>query len=151
MTMQYVSARDLVVQVLAADATTWVEVEGLNSVGMDPSANEVMADKTVYGSDGNYSGIKMQVGASLDLQGLKLKDSITGVQATGQLRCTTLAAAVAYAGLGQVRFRDEIDTLWTVWTEATFSVGAQTGGNNDLRSFACAVGRNGASSTASVA
>lgn len=146
MAMQYVPARDMVVQVLQADGTTWTTVEGLNSIGSDPSANEVMTDKTTYGSVGNYESIKMQIGHSLELAGMLSKDSITGALASAQARITTLAALVAYAGLGQARFRESgtTDTQWVKWTEATFSRGASTGDNNALRSFGATIGRNGA-------
>lgn len=150
MVMQYTLARDMIVQVLLGDSVTWWEVEALDNIGEDPAANEVMTDKTTYGDNGNYGGIKMQVGAALALTGKKAADSITGVQVPGQLRCSTLAAGVAYAGLGQVRWRDELETSWKVWTEATFSRGAGTGGNNDLRTFACTIGRNGTTTTVAV-
>ena len=152
MVMQYVPARDMVVQVLAADGTTWGEVEGLDDIGLDPSAQEVMTDKTTYGSGGLYEGLKIQVGAEVQLTGKLMKDSVSGAQAPYQLRCTVLAAALAYAGLGQVRFRasELTDTTWTKWGEATFSLGNSGGGNNDLRTFTCKVGRNGASSSESV-
>jgi len=144
MVMQYVPARDMVVQVLQADGTTWTTVEGLNSIGSDPAANEAMTEKTTYGSAGSYESIKMQVGHSLELAGLLSKDSVTGALASGQARITTLAALVSYAGLGQVRFRESgtTDTQWIKWAEATFSRGASNGANNDLRTFAATLGRN---------
>lgn len=152
MVMQYVPARDMVVQVLQSDGTTWTTVEGLNSIGSDPSANEQMTDKDTYGSAGNYESLKMRVGHALELAGLLSKDSVTGALASGQARITTLAALVGYAGLGQVRFRESgtTDTLWTKWTEAVFSRGASAGGNNDLRSFAATLSRNGAATTEAV-
>jgi len=152
MAYQYVPARDMVVQVLQSDATTWTEVEGLDTVGLDPAAREQMTDKGTYGSGGYDEQVKMQLGAQIELSGFLMKDSVTGAQAPGQARCATLAAALAYAGLGQVRFRlsDVTDTVWTVWTEATFSLGAQTGDKNALRNFVCTIGRNGQPSTAAV-
>lgn len=152
MVMQYVPARDMVVQVLQADNVTWTTVEGLNSIGSDPSANEQMTEKVTYGSAGNYEGIKMQVGHSLELSGLLSKDSITGAIASGQGRITTLSAAVAYASLGQVRFRESgtTDTQWIRWNEATFSRSASTGGNNDLRTFGATISRNGAATLEAV-
>lgn len=145
MAYQYVPARDMVVQVLQADGITWTTVEGLNSITSDPAANEVIGDKETYGSAGNYDGIKMRVGHALTLAGLLSKDSITGALAPGQARITTLAAALAYAGLGQVRLRESgtTDTQWLRWPEAVFSRNASGGGNNDLRAFGATIQRNG--------
>lgn len=150
MVFQPLPARSTIVQVLQADGTTWTEIEGVESVAIDPSANEVMADKGTYGHDGHASNIKLQVGASLSIGFQKYADSITGARAPGQLRIETLAAAVAWAGLGQVRLREELDTQWTVWPEATFSAGAQTGDKNALRVGTYTIGRNLPSTTAAV-
>lgn len=150
MAYQPLPARSTVVQVLQADGTTWTEIEGVTSVALDPAANEVMTDKATYGHDGHASNIKMQVGAALAIGYQKWADSITSARPPGQSRIETLAAAVAWAGIGQVRLREELDTVWTVWPEATFSVGAATGGVNDLRTGTYTIGRNLPSTSAAV-
>lgn len=151
MAYQPLPARSTIVQVLQADGTTWTEIEGVESVDIDLSANEVMADKGTYGHDGHASNIKMQVGAALAISYQKYVDSVTGAQAPGQARVQTLAEAVAWAGLGQIRLRDELDTNWRRWPEATFSAGALTGDKNALRVGTYTIGRNLPSVTEAVA
>lgn len=144
MVMQYVPARSLIVQVLQADATTWTQVEGMNQIGVDYAANEVMEETTTYADNGNYAELPMQRGRALNLQGLLMKDSVTGVQAPGQLRLQTLAEGVAYAGVGAVRFRHPLDTQWKKFDTTTVSVGEQGGGNNNMTGFSATVRRSGA-------
>lgn len=151
MALQPLPARDMIVQVLQADGVTWTELEGITACDIDLSAGEVFTDKTSYANAGNQSQLKMQAGAALAITYQKWVDTITGAQAPGQARVQSLADTVGWANLGQVRFREELSTQWTHWTEATHSAGAQTGGVNDLRTGTYTLGRNGASSLAAVA
>jgi hypothetical protein len=144
-------ARTTILQVLEADGTTWTEIEGVNLIGTDPSANEVMVDKGTYGHDGHASNIKTQVGATISVDYLKYVDSVTGAQAPGQLRLQTLAEALLWDGIGQVRIRDELDTVWKRWPEATFSSGMITGDKNALRAGGFTISRNLPSVTEAVA
>lgn len=150
MAFQPIPARDTIVQVLQTDSTTWTELEGVTGCDLDLSRGEVFADKTSYANAGSQSQIKMQRGAALAVTYQKWVDTITAVQAPGQLRVQTLADSIGWANLGQVRFRDLGQTQWTVWTETAFSVGAQTGGVNDLRTGTYTLIRNGTSTTAPV-
>lgn len=147
MTMQKVLARNLITQVLAADAVTWIEIGGINSVKVNLGENEERADITTFISAGQFEELIVQRGASLALEGLLLLDSVTGVQDTGQLRAQTLAAAMAYAGQAGFRFRYPQQTLWQVWAAANFSLGEQGGGNNDPSAFAVTVSRSGPTTT----
>jgi hypothetical protein len=144
MAYQFLPARNMICQVQQVDGITWTQVEGQTQIGLDASANEVMTETTTYGSNGNYEELPMQRGKAISLQGMKMVDSITGLQAPGQARCATLAEGVAYSGVGAVRFRDPLETQWKVWSTATFSVGDQSGGNNDMRGWTCTIRRSGA-------
>ncbi|MGH3323262.1 MAG: phage tail tube protein [Streptomyces sp.] len=148
--LRKINARDIVLQVLAADATTWVEVAGLNSVTVNPGENEETADTTTYASQGAYEQEVMQRGASLVLEGFLLKDDSTGVQDPGQARVEVVGAAVAEESVGQVRFRHPVDTLWKVWN-CTVSLAEQGGGNNDKTGWGATITRSGASTTMAVA
>ncbi|MBA9003732.1 phage tail tube protein [Thermomonospora cellulosilytica] len=149
MTLRKINARDIIVQVQAADGTTWIEVAGLNSVTVNPGENEETAETTTFASQGAYEQEVMQRGAQLTLEGFLLKDDATGAQDPGQLRCETLAAQVGVASLGKARFRHPVDTQWKVWN-GTFSLGEQGGGNNDKTGWQCTITRSGASSTMAV-
>lgn len=147
MTMRKVPARDLIVQVQAADGVTWLGIAAMKSYLLNPGDQEQATEITSYDSAGNYEELKMQRGASVKAEGMLHKDHITGTQDAGQLRCEVLGAAVAYASQGALRFRHPADTVWRVWTAMTVSLGEQGGGNNDVTSWKATFMRSGASST----
>lgn len=149
MAARKVPARDLIVQVSdGAGVPTWLGIAGYKQVVVNPGENEETVDSTDYASAGEYEGMVMQRGASLQPEGFLVKDHLTGVLDAGQARCETLAAGKAYASLGAVRFRHPQDTLWKVWNTAMFSLGEQGGGNNDLTTWSVKITRSGASTTA---
>lgn len=142
MALQPVNARDTLVQVLASDGITWVEIEGKTNVAIDNSSGEVIADKATYSTGGHEAGIKTQIGASAEVSYLKLADAITNVPAPGQARVEELGGALGAAGLGQIRIREQNDTVWKRWPEAVFSVGSTSGNPTDLRSGSYTIKRN---------
>ncbi|MCP2261085.1 hypothetical protein LX15_004805 [Streptoalloteichus tenebrarius] len=144
-----INARDVVVQVEAATANTWVLIDGLTSATVNPSENEETAETTTFSSAGHYEQMIMQRGASMELEGVRLVDQATGASEPGQARCEELATKVGHESLGRVRFRHPLQTTWKVWT-ATFSVGEQGGGTNDMMSWSCTITRSGASTTMAV-
>lgn len=150
MAMQYVPARDMVVQVRQADGVTWSEVEGLSTIGEDPSVGEQYADATVNADQGRPVELATQRGAALDLSGLRMRDTITGAHPVGQARCYTLADGLMYANVGAVRWRDNLETQWKVWETATFRRRAESGDSKALKTFSMLLVRNGAGTTAAV-
>lgn len=149
MTQRKVPARDLIVQVSdGAASPTWLGIAALKQITLNPGEQEQATETTTYDSVGNYEELKMQRGASIKLEGFMHKDHLTGVQDPGQARCEVLAAALAYASLGAIRFRHPADTVWRVWNTATFSPGEQGGDNNAVTSWSMTVMRSNASSTA---
>lgn len=149
MAVRTVAARDILLQVLAADATTWLTIRGLNTVNINEGEDEEITDVTVYESQGNAEKRKMQIGASMSLEGFLLKDTTTGVQDPGQARVTVLHKSLGEASLGKIRFRHPMDTVWTHW-DAVFSLSEQGGGNNDMRAWGASVAKSGASSEVAV-
>lgn len=147
MTQRRINARDLIVQVRAADGVTWLGIGNLNTITIKPGENEETADTTVNDSAGNYESEVMQRGVSVELAGLQTLDHLTGTADAGQARCEELATKVAYESLGALRFRHPLQATWKVWAEATFSVGDQGGGHNAKGSWSCTVRRSGASTT----
>jgi hypothetical protein len=143
MTTKKVNARDIIVQVQAADGVTWLAIGGLKSVKPNPAENEDKVDTTTYDSQGTYEQEIMQRGFGLTLEGFELKDPQTGALDVGQARCETLATQTGYNSLGVIRFRHLMDTQWKNWAGATFSVGEQGGGNNDKSAWKCTVMRSG--------
>ncbi|SNR44084.1 hypothetical protein SAMN06265360_10620 [Haloechinothrix alba] len=143
-----INARDIHVEVQDSDGT-WLEVDGLNSVTVNPSENEQTADTTVFESEGHYEQEVMQRGSSMSLEGFKLKDA-TGAPDPGQGRLEELATMMAAQSLGAVRFRHPDDSEWTVW-DATVSIGSQGGNNNAKTSWSCTLTRSGKSTTSTVA
>jgi hypothetical protein len=138
-----IPARNIIFQVQAADGVTWLPVGGMTEVTVDPSANSATADTTTFDSGGVYEQRVMQRGAMITLAGFVLKDSITGVQDTGQTRVDFLAAQTGESSLGTVRFRHPMDTQWKNWG-ATFEGSAFGGKNNDESSWGAKITRSGA-------
>lgn len=150
MAARKIPARDLIIQVSDGQATpTWLDIAGLTSMTPNPGENEETVDITDATSGGHYEQLVMQRGASMELEGHLVKDDVTGELDPGQARCEQLAAQVGYASLGKVRFRHPMDTQWRVWT-ATFSLGEQGGGVNDVTSWSCTITRVGATMTEAV-
>lgn len=151
MTLKFINARDIIFQVSDGNASpTWLAVGGLNSVVPNPAENEETVETTVYDDDGNYAGQIMQRGASATLEGMMVKDHLTGAQDPGQARCEYMATQVGEDSLTSVRFRHPADTLWQVWANAYFSLGEQGAGNNDKTPWSCTITRSGAKTTAAV-
>lgn len=141
MAQQPVLARTTLVQIHDG-VSTWIELEGKQTVSIDPSTGEVVQDKTTYGNGGHDAGIKTQVGTSMEVGYLRLKDDITGARAPGQARVEALSGLLGAAGFAQIRVREETDTFWSYWSEALVTAGASTGATNDLRSGSYTFRRN---------
>lgn len=151
MTAVKVPARDIILEISDGEATpTWTEIGGLNSVTHNPGENEETTDSTTYESEGQYEQYAMQRGATLECEGLLIKDDTTGALDAGQSQAETLATAVGIDSRGQIRFRHPTDSTWRVWN-CTASLGEQGGGNNDLSGWACTFTRCGAATSAAVA
>lgn len=146
MTMVKIPARSIIVQVLAADAVTWLPISSLTEVSIDPSSDSAKADVTSFDSNGQYEVRMMQRGAAATLSGFLVKDDATGVQDTGQLRVVTLAKATGEASLGSLRFRHPADTTWKVWA-AVFEEQKFGGKTNDESAWGANVTRSGATTT----
>lgn len=148
MAVKKIPARDIIVQVHDGETPgTWMDIKGLTAATINPAENEEVVDATTFGSDGHYEQLVMQRGASITLEGFKLQDPDTGDLDPGQERCEELATETGVASLGSIRFRHPMDSEWRVWPEATFSLGEQGGGNNDLVSWSCTIVRSGPSET----
>lgn len=133
------NARDVVFEVESATPATWVEIGQINT--FSKSHEEETTDTTTFGSDGNAESQKMQLGATLTLEGFR------DITDTGQLRVEALHKLLGDTSLGKVRFHAPGDTNWEVWT-AHVHLGDQGGGNNDKVSWACTFTRSGAPTTA---
>lgn len=149
MTVRKIAARELIVQVSdGAGVPTWLGIAGLNNHAFNPGENEESTNTTDYTSAGEYEGLIMQRGGSLKLEGFQMRDHLTDALDAGQARCEVLGAAKAYGSLGAIRFRYPASSTWKVWNGATFSLGEQGGGNNDMGSWSVTITRSGAATTA---
>jgi hypothetical protein len=149
MTITQIPARDIIVQVEDSTPNTWLAIAGFENASVNPGQNEQVTETTNYDSDGEYEGLVMQRGASIQLQGKLEKDDTTGALDVGQARCEALGALTGFASRGRIRFRHPDDTLWKVWV-AFVTLGEQGGGNNDMTGWSATFTRSGASTTASV-
>lgn len=149
MGLQKILARDLIVEVQDDDGLTWLEVAGLTTITPNPGENEEKANTTTNDDNGAYSERVVQRGATLSLEGLKLKDKDTGAGDPGQDRIEALGAFVGEESVGKVRFRHPMDAVWKQWN-ATVSLGEQGGGTNDMTGWKATLTRDGNSTTVAV-
>ena len=151
MTTRQINARDLIFEVSDMDAVSpvWTGVGALLSGSVSYDENEETVDTTTWDSEGHYEQEKMQLGASLSLEGRYLQDPETGVRDPGQELVEAHASLLGYASQINVRFRYPGATLWKLW-RATVSVGEQGGGTNDKVGWSAEFTRCGAPSTAAV-
>lgn len=150
MAQRKINARDIVVQVESITPGTWLSIAGLRTIEPNPSDGEQAVDTSDVDSDGMEETQIMQRGAAMTLSGFQMQDPTSGVVDPGQDRCKVLADGVGEASLGKFRFRTPASTSWTVWNEATFSLGSQGGDHNAKSAFAVTVKRSGASTTVAV-
>lgn len=144
-----INARDVIIEVSdGSDSSTWVEVDGLNSITINQSENEEVAETTTFSSQGQYEQEIMQRGATLELAGFIYKKS-DGTRDPGQARLEEVGLLVAEESVTPVRFRYPVDTEWTIW-DATVTIGEKGGGNNNKSAWACTLTRSGDSTTATV-
>jgi len=143
-------ARQIIIQVSdGAGTPTWLSIAGINSAKPNPGEAEEAADTGTFDSNGYDESLPAQRGATLEVEGLIVKDDITGAQNPGQARCEALASLVGYAANSQIRFRHPMDTTWRVWT-MWVSLSEQGGGKNDPDSWGAKFMRSGAPSTMAV-
>lgn len=148
MTLRRINARDLIVQVRAADGVTWLGIKDLKNIVPKPGEAEEEENTTTVDSGGNAEQEVMQRGYALDLEGIKNLDHLTGAPDPGQARCEELSTKVGYESLGALRLRHVTEATWKVWAEATFHPGDQGGGFNSKGAWKCTVKRSGPSTTA---
>lgn len=150
MATRQINARDLIFEVSdMAGSPTWTGVGGLLSGTISYNENEETVDTTTWDSEGYYEQEKMQLGASLSLEGRFLQDPATGVRDPGQALVEAHAELMGYQSQINVRFRYPGASTWKVW-KATVSVGEQGGGTNDKVGWAADFARCGAPSSVAV-
>lgn len=145
MALQKYNARDVDFQIEDfLSPGTWITIGGLNT--FSKSHEEETADTTTYASQGQAESQKMQLGKQLQLEGLRLRDNVTGAIDPGQAKVEGLSERLGEDSLGRVRFSHKNDTTWEVWT-AHVNLGDQGGGNNDKTSWSATFTRSGASTS----
>jgi hypothetical protein len=146
MALQKYNARDVDFQVEDfLSPGTWITIGGLNT--FTKGHEEETTDTTTYASQGQAESQKMQLGKTLGLQGLRLRDSVTGAGDPGQAKVEALNERLGEDSLGRIRFSHKNDSTWEVWT-AHVNLGDQGGGNNDKTSWSATFTRSGAQTTA---
>ncbi|MEU3162896.1 hypothetical protein [Streptosporangium sp. NPDC006930] len=129
-----VNARDLIVEVLDDDDTTWHRIENLKNATRNPGENEAVAETTDFDSEGAYEEEVMQRGSSLTLVGDEMEDDATGAVPVGRARIEALAGedALGSDSVGKIRFRYPTHTNWKVWNCTVRLTG--TGGDTNVKS-----------------
>ena len=121
----------------------WVEIGGINTFDLDPSANEEITETTDFQSDGEWEGEKMQVGASVQIEGFWKYDDETGEHDRGQALLDAYAKKKSTGSHAAIRMRHETETEWSRWRRAVITAGSRGGGNNDKTSWSATAQRSG--------
>lgn len=153
MTERRINARDIIIQASdGATSPTWLTLEKLSGATFKPGENEEVADTTNFDSQGAYEQEVMQRGATMEIDGMALKDDLTGALPPGRARVEAMASetAVGYLSLGQIRFRHPMDTNWRVWN-CTVSLGDQGGDTNDKTGWQATITKSGLTTVTVVA
>lgn len=151
MAQRRINARDIIIEVESETVDTFVTVERLQTVTVNPGENEETVEVTDYDSLGAYEQEIMQRGASLELEGLLLKDDVTGEPPAGRARVEAMAGEdkVGSDSLGRIRFRHPMDTDWRIWG-CTFTLGEQGGATNDKTTWTATIVKSGLTTTEAV-
>lgn len=148
MTQRVGMARNLIVQVAAADGSTALGIAEITSTALNLAENEELTEITSYDSEGAYEGRYMQRGASISVTAQRTYDDLTGEPDPGQARVELLATQIGEDSVGKARFRQPGADTWVVWEEALFSLGTGGGGgNNDPNVIEFTITRSGPSTT----
>lgn len=150
MALQKILARDIIIQIESPVTNTWYTIEGLTSATPNPGEDAEDTEVTDFQSGGRPEFIPTQRGASMGMEGWKLLDSVTGDAAPGQGRIETLSDTLGYPGIARFRFRQPLETTWTVWNAVYTPAERGGGGNNDAGNWNMTAKRSGASTTAAV-
>lgn len=146
MALQKYNARDVVFEIEdVATPNTWIEIGGVNT--FSKSHDEETAETTTFASGGQAESQKMEISKELEIEGFRLRDSVTGALDPGQAMVETLSERLGEQSLGKIRFAHKDDDEWQVWT-AHANLGDQGGGNNDKTSWSATFTRSGADTTA---
>ncbi len=145
MALQKYNARDVEFQIEDfLSPGTWIAIGGINT--FTKGHDEETTDTTTFASGGQAESQKMQIGKTLQIEGVRLRDDVTGAIDSGQAKVEALSERLGELSLGRVRFSHKNDTTWLVWT-AHVTLGDQGGGNNDKVSWSATFTRSGAETT----
>lgn len=145
MALQKYSARDVEFQVEDfLSPGTWIAIGGINN--FSKGHDQETTDTTTFASNGQAESQKMQIGKTLNIEGIRLRDDATFAGDPGQAKVEALAERLGELSLGRVRFSHKTDSTWLVWT-AHVTLGDQGGGNNDKVSWSAMFTRSGAETT----
>ncbi|MBG0830512.1 hypothetical protein HS041_22380 [Planomonospora sp. ID67723] len=151
MTQRKINARDMIVEILDDDDTTYLTIENLAAVKPNKGENEEVADTTDYDSEGVHEHEVMQRGATMEIEGHEKKDHLTGALQPGRARVEEMAgeSKVGADSLATIRFRHVMDTTWKIW-RCTVTLGESGGGHNDKSAWAATFTKSGPTTTAAV-
>lgn len=148
--MGQINARDWIFEVSEdphAGTPVWAKIAGLESFDLNNSENEESVDTTTFDSNGVAESQAMQRGASLQVDGKRVRTGAT--VDPGQAAADSLAEQVGDESVGGLRFRHKDDTTWTQW-DAWCSRGNNGGGNNEKTTWSATFNRSGAATTPAV-
>ncbi len=146
--MASVNAYDWAFEVESATAGSWLTVDRVEEFELDYGANSEEVDDTVFANNGEYAGMVIQRGATMNLSGFYSLSS--GVRSTSQARIHEKGRAKGAASLVGFRFRHETEASWRVWATAYVMLGGIGGGKTDLTSFEVTFTKSGEETTVTV-
>lgn len=140
MAVRKVLARDLLFEVGSGSPGSYVQVKGLNTIGLSPSTNR--ADTTDFDDDGDLAHLVASRGLEITLEGFRMEDESGGDRDPGQARMEVLGDAKGNAGIGSFRLTSQGGEVWTF--EGSVEVTPNGGGNDDPGAWSATVEKSGA-------
>lgn len=147
-----IKARDLIVEVESSTPDTWLRVENLATITINPGENVERVNLTDNDSQGAYEEWIMQRGASMSLAGQEENDSSTGLPKPGRARVEANAGEdkLGEDSVARYRFRHPRHTEWKIWN-ATTVLGEKGGDTNAAGAWAATITKSGLTDTEAVA
>lgn len=152
MTSIKIKARDLIVEVESSTPDTWLRIENLATLTINPGENVEKAVLSDFDSQGAYEEWVMQRGATMALAGQEENDSSTGAPKPGRAQVEANAGEdkLGEDSIARYRFRHPRHTEWKIWT-ATTVLGESGGETNAIGAWAATITKSGLTTTADVA
>lgn len=139
MPVRKVLARDLLIEVLTAAPSTYVQIKGLNEIDFAWETNR--ADVTDFEDNGNLAHLVASRGQTMTLRGFRMEDESGGDRDPGQAKCEAIGDLIGNDATGTFRLTSQGGEVWVY--NGSVQVTPNGGGNDDAGAWECEIVRSG--------